>query len=107
MMMGNDDALTMLTIHIPDMVDEDVKDDEWVEQYQRFVNRVRYSLERDIDKKAVFHKGLVSKKNDFFTCPTCGRQLRAMLTHFCNGCGQRISWKGCGEEAGWRGTSTR
>lgn len=89
-----DNALEMLEVFIPDSLPEEVKTDQFCEDYEKVLNRLRYSLSKHIPMKPRFQKGKYSSIYDSYTCGNCGFGLRTDIYKYCPSCGQMIDWKG-------------
>jgi len=65
MMIGNLEAIEYAETMLPDMISG--SDDETCEYYEKFCNRVRYLCNKDVGKKAKYHK-YNSKVGGYWTC---------------------------------------
>lgn len=88
------DALEMLEEIVRDNLPKEVKNEEFSEKYEKMLNRVRYSLSKQVPTKPVFHKGKCGSRYNYYTCGHCGFGVRSEIYAFCPNCGQQIDWAG-------------
>lgn len=73
----------------PDAIDEDVKTEEFCEEYEKALNRFRYEVAKGIGAK----KKIVKAKNrgyqDFKYCGKCGFGAGEPSHKYCPNCGTR------------------
>ena len=65
-MMGGPEAIEFFE-RLGDVIDEDVKTEEFCNEYTWALNRCRYSIARDIPLAAKYHKGRNGRAYDHYT----------------------------------------
>lgn len=75
---------------LADVFDEDVKTDEFCEEYERALNRFRYEIGKSVPVKP----RRVPGRTAYYTCGQCGHGVSRCTDKFCGGCGRAIDWKG-------------
>ncbi len=96
-MMGGPEAIEFFE-RLDDVLDEDIKDEDFCNDFTHALNRCRYSVARDIPLEPTLHKGLYSKKYDHYTCARCGYIIRTE-DNYCPACGQLQTWNHLGRRA--------
>ena len=90
-MMGGLDAVEYLEM-LPDNIPDEIKDDDFCEEYEKMLNRVRWYAKQETPIPPKVLKAQSRNYNDFYTCGNCGFWIRPEYNH-CPKCGRRIKWK--------------
>ena len=88
-MMGADEALEYAENCIPDMLGE--VSEETSEHYERFVNKIRYMVDKARGVAPKYHKG--KSINNWWTCGNCGFGIHEVQYRFCPNCGFFLTLK--------------
>ncbi len=89
LMWSKEKALEFLKVWLPDNIPEEVRDDEFCDEYQRTVNRVEYEFERNLPCKPRLQKGA----KHIWDCGWCGSVIvSGENANYCNACGHPILW---------------
>ena len=96
-MMGGAEAIEFFE-RLDDVLDEDIKDEDFCNDFTHALNRCRYSVARDIPLEPTFHKGKYGSKYDHYTCARCGYIIRTE-DKYCPNCGQFQTWNYIGRRA--------
>jgi rubrerythrin len=91
-MMGGESAVEYLEM-LPDNIPEEIRDDDFCEEYERMLNRVRYEVRKAVPVAPFVTKAKVKVYGDFYTCGQCGFGVRPDIYKYCPNCGRAISWK--------------
>lgn len=75
---------------LADSIDEELKTEEFCEEYTRALNRVRYEVRKSVPMKPKKHKGTFT----YHTCGQCGSGVRGDVHKHCPECGREIQWPG-------------
>lgn len=95
--MGGPEAIEFFE-RLDDVLDEDIKDEDFCNDFTHALNRCRYSVARDIPLEPTFHKGKYGSKYDHYTCARCGYIIRTE-DKYCPNCGQLQTWNYLGRRA--------
>lgn len=87
------DAIEFLEA-LPDIIDEDIKTEEFCERYEDTLNRLRCEVRKSIPAPVVIQRGRAG--NDFISCRSCAHGLMITDKH-CPGCGRPLEWPPAGE----------
>lgn len=85
------DAVEFLEM-LPDNIPDEVKDDEFCEEYERMLNRVRFEVRKSVPVAPKVTKARSRGYMDFYSCGQCGHDVAVHQKH-CSGCGRPIEWK--------------
>ena len=85
-MIGGPEAIEFFE-RLGDAIDEDIKDEEFCNEFTWALNRCRYSIARDIPMEPKYHRGAHGSRYDSYTCARCGKLLDT-VDKYCSGCGQ-------------------
>lgn len=72
-----------------DIMDEDVKTEEFCEEYEAALNRFRYEVAKNIGTKKKIIKARNKIYNDFEYCGKCGFTANGVVWKYCPNCGTR------------------
>lgn len=75
-------------------IDEDAKTEEFCNEYERALNRLRYEVRKSIPVPPKVIKAKYKGHDDFYSCGHCGFGLRSSdlpIYKFCPNCGREIS----------------
>ena len=92
MMMGGIAAVEYLEM-LPDNIPDEIKDDDFCEEYERMLNRVRYEVRKSVPVAPKVTKAISRGYGDFYSCGQCGYDIRPDIYKCCPNCGREISWK--------------
>jgi len=73
--------------NLAEVIDEDVKTEEFCEQFQKALNRFRYEVAKGIGKKKKIVKATNRRLHDFSYCGKCGHGANEPSWKFCPNCG--------------------
>ena len=90
--MGGVDAVEFLEM-LPDNIPDEIKDDEFCEDYERMLNRVRYLVRQSIPIAPRVTEAVSKRYSDFYSCGQCGFGIRPDIYKNCPNCGRPIKWK--------------
>lgn len=90
LMMGGQDAVRFLEMYQDNFPDE-IKTEEFCDEYERVLNRVRYEVDRSVPVQPKKQEARVKSYGTFYSCGECGHGLRVEYKH-CPCCGRRIKW---------------
>lgn len=74
---------------LPDVIDEDVKTEEFCEEYGQALNRFRYEVKKGIGAKKKIVKAKNKGYSDFQYCGNCGFGAGEPSHKYCPNCGTR------------------
>ena len=74
---------------LPDVIPEEVKTDEFCEEYECVLNRFRYEVSKEIGKKKKVIKAVVRGHRDLLNCGKCGHGANEPSHKYCPNCGTR------------------
>ena len=92
MMMGGVAAVEFLEM-LPDNIPEEVKDDDFCDEYERMLNRVRYEVRLSVPVAPKITEPVSKGYSRFYSCGNCGFGIRPDIYKYCPNCGRAISWK--------------
>lgn len=93
MMMGGVAAVEFLEM-LPDNIPEEVKDDDFCEEYERMLNRVRYEVRKSVPVAPKITEPVSKKYSRFYSCGQCGHDITpGYFFKYCPDCGRKIKWK--------------
>lgn len=89
LMWSKEETLNFLKIWLPDIIPEEIRDDEFCDDYQRTVNRVEYEFERNVPCEPKRQKGSIPA----WDCGWCGSVIvSGVNADYCAACGHPILW---------------
>lgn len=74
---------------LADIIDDDVKTEEFCEEYEAVLNTFRYVAKKSIGAKKKIIKAKYKKYKDFQCCGNCGFGAREPAYKYCPNCGTR------------------
>lgn len=74
---------------LPDMLDNAVKTEDFCNEYERVLNRVRFEVRKSVPTPPKVTKGRFTS----YSCGQCGFCLDAGVDRFCPDCGRAVNWK--------------
>ena len=90
--MSGVDAVEYLEM-LPDNIHDEIKDDDFCEEYERMLNRVRFLVRQTIPVAPKITEPVARGYSRFYSCGQCGFSVRPDIYQFCPCCGRAISWK--------------
>lgn len=90
--MSGIDAVEFLEM-LPDNIPDEIKDDDFCNEYERMLNRVRYEVRKSVPVVPNVTEPVSKKFSRFYTCGQCGYSLHPEIYKFCPCCGRAIRWK--------------
>lgn len=87
-MIGGEAAVEFLEM-LPDNIPDEIKDDDFCDEYEFMLNRVRYEVAQSVPIPARRGPG----RREYFTCGKCGSIVRPDTDNYCSKCGRAIAWK--------------
>lgn len=84
------DAVEFLEM-LPDNISDEVKDDDFCEEYERMLNRVRFEVRRSVPVPPKVTRATSRGYGDFYSCGQCGRDVD-VHKKYCDRCGRAIGW---------------
>lgn len=90
--MSGIDAVEFLEM-LPDNIPDEIKDDDFCDEYERMLNRVRYEVRQSVPVAPRETEPISRKYNRFYNCGQCSFGLREELDKYCPQCGRLIKWK--------------
>lgn len=91
LMMGGQDAVRCLEMYQDNFPDE-IKTEEFCDEYERVLNRVRYEVDRSVPVTPKKQEAKVKSYGTFYSCGECGANM-AVYQKFCWKCGRAINWR--------------
>lgn len=88
------DAVEFLEM-LPDNIPDEVKDDEFCDEYERMLNRVRVEVRWSTPVAPKVTKAMSRGFGDFYSCGQCGHGVD-VHKKYCDQCGRAIGWKEIG-----------
>lgn len=74
---------------LADVFDEEIKTEEFCEEYDKSLNRFRYEVEKGIGTKKKIVKAVQKGFHDFQYCGKCGSGASEPSWKYCPNCGTR------------------
>lgn len=75
--------------NLADVIDEDVRTEEFCEEYEAALNRFRYEVAKEVGRKKKIIKAMKSHISDFEYCGKCGFGAGEPSHKYCPNCGTR------------------
>lgn len=91
-MMGGESAVEFLEM-LPDNIPDEIKDDDFCDEYEQMLNRVRYEVRKSVPVAPKITEPTSTKYSRFYNCGQCGFGIRADIYKHCPNCGRAIMWK--------------
>lgn len=91
LMVSLEDALDYFILYLPDTLPEEIKTEEFCEEYQRALNRIKYETLKQHPIKPQIIKAVTRGRMDYFSCGQCGNALDVNYD-YCHKCGTNIKW---------------
>lgn len=88
--MSGPDAIEFMEMLVDNIPDE-IKDDDFCEEYERALNRFRCEIARSIPIKPKVSKAISRGYSDYYSCGKCGHTL-TVTENYCPDCGRQIKW---------------
>lgn len=74
---------------VPDMLDEEVKTEEFCNEYEWALNRLRFEVRQSVPISPRVNKG----RFESYSCGHCGFCLDRVTNKYCPHCGRAIDWR--------------
>ena len=85
--MSGESAVEFLEM-LPDNIPDEIKDDDFCDEYERMLNRVRYEVRKSVPVAPKVYKNRFTS----YTCGQCGHGVNAEHS-YCPKCGREIKWR--------------
>lgn len=89
-MMSGLDAVEFLEM-LPDNIPDEIKDDDFCEEYERMLNRVRYEVRKSVPVAPKVIKPPSGRYMSTYSCGQCGHDVKPH-EKYCPQCGREIKW---------------
>ena len=76
---------------LPDNIPDEIKDDDFCDEYERVLNTVRYHIRRSVPVAPKEIKPVAKRFISTYSCGQCGHDVR-VHERYCPECGRRIKW---------------
>lgn len=90
--MGGVEAVEFLEM-LPDNIPDEIKDDDFCDEYERMLNRVRYEVRKSVPVAPKVTEPVSKRFGRFYSCGQCNFDIRPDIYTYCPKCGRKISWK--------------
>ena len=90
--MGGVSAVDFLEM-LPDNIPDDIKDDDFCDEYERMLNLVRWLVRQDVPVAPKITEPVAKRYGRFYSCGQCGFDVRPDIYKYCPECGRLIGWK--------------
>ncbi len=87
--MGGEDAVRLFET-VPDMIPEEARTEEFCDEYEYALNRLRVLVRQDIPVKPKVYK----RRFTSYSCGQCGSGIDSSIEKYCCKCGRKIDWRG-------------
>ena len=77
---------------LPDNIPAEIKDDDFCDDYERMLNRVRFEVRKAIPVAPKITEPISKKYTRFYSCGQCGHGVRQDIQRYCPTCGREIKW---------------
>lgn len=91
MCMSGTDAVRFLEM-LPDVIPEEAKTEDFCEEYERMLNRVRYEISRSVPVPPKHEWAKKRALGVLYSCGECGHGIRPDIYKRCPQCGRTIRW---------------
>lgn len=91
-MMSGENAVDFLEM-LPDNIPDEIKDDDFCDEYERMLNRVRAEVRWSVPIAPRVTEPVSKGYGRFYSCGQCGFGIRPDIYKYCPDCGRRIKWK--------------
>ena len=90
MCMASEAAVEFLEM-LPDNIPDEIKNDDFCDEYERMLNTVRYHVRKSVP---IAPKEIKPVTKSFITTYSCGQCGHTVLTHqkYCEECGRMVRW---------------
>ncbi len=75
---------------LPDSIDDELKTDEFCNEYEDALNRLRYEVRKSIPVPPKSVKAYSKGHADFTNCGACGFSLHIEVDRYCPNCGRMV-----------------
>ena len=91
MMMSGENAVDFLEM-LPDNIPDEIKDEDFCDEYERMLNRVRAEVRWSVPVAPKVIKPISGRFIETYSCGQCGHDVKIHEKH-CPECGRAIKWK--------------
>ena len=75
---------------LADVINEDAKTEEFCEEFEAAMNRLRYEVAKGFGKRSRLRKAAKSWNHDEYLCGECGSTIYEAVWEYCPKCGTKI-----------------
>lgn len=75
---------------LPDMLPEEIKTEEFCNEYEYSLNRLRFEVRKSVPIKPKIRRGRLF---DDYSCGKCGNIVHEETDKYCHKCGRAIDWR--------------
>lgn len=75
---------------LPDSIDDDLKTEEFCDEYEDALNRLRCEVAKSVPIQPRVTKAYAKRHKDFINCGACGFSLDLTNYKYCPNCGRAI-----------------
>ena len=90
MSMSGEAAVEFLEM-LPDNIPDEIKDDDFCDDYERMLNLVRFEVRKSVPVAPKAIKPPRGRFIETYSCGQCGNSVQTHEKH-CPECGRRIKW---------------
>ena len=84
--MSGESAVDFLEM-LPDNIPDEIKDEEFCDEYERMLNRVRYEVKKSVPVAPKVYENRFTE----YGCGSCGHNV-SYHNDYCPKCGRKIGW---------------
>ena len=87
--MSGEDSVRLFET-VPEMIPEEARTEEFCDEYEYALNRLRYLVRQGVPTKPNVYQGRFTS----FSCGQCGFAIDKATEKYCRNCGRKIDWSG-------------
>lgn len=80
---------------LPDCIDDEVKTEEFFDEYECALNRLRHEVKKSVPVPVKVLKAISKGHVDFYSCGACGFSLKRSdlpIIKYCSNCGNAVDF---------------